>query len=132
MDFVLQNIMWIIVAVISGGLFLWTAVQGEGSGMTPQEAVAVLNKQHGSVIDVRDPGDFAKGRLPNARNVPLLALESRLGELDKLKSRPLIVCGDGGDTAKACAQLKKAGFEQVAALGGGLAAWREAGMPVEK
>lgn len=132
MDFLLHNIMWVVLATVSGVIFLWTSMQGDGSGLSPQDAVALINKQHGVVVDVRDPGDFAKGHLPNARNLPLLGLDARLGELDKLRGRPLIVCGEGGEAAKAVAQFKKAGFEQAVALSGGLAAWREAGMPVEK
>ncbi len=34
------------------------------------------------VVDVREPGEYAAGRVPGARNIPMGHLPSRLGELD--------------------------------------------------
>ena len=38
----------------------------------------------------------------------------------------------GARAARAAAQLRKAGYEKASAVTGGLAAWREAGLPVDK
>jgi len=63
--------------------------------------------------------------------VPLARLDSP--ELVKRKDKPLIVYDDGGErSAKAAAALRKLGFERVVSLTGGLGAWKQAGLPVEK
>ena len=51
----------------------------------------------------------------------------------KKKDRPVIGYCDGTDrSGKALAALKKQGFTRVANLSGGLKAWQDAGLPVEK
>jgi hydroxyacylglutathione hydrolase len=60
---------------------------------------------------------------------------SRLGDADvaKRKERPVIVYCDGTERAsKAVAALKKQGYTRVVNLSGGLKAWQQAGLPVEK
>jgi rhodanese-related sulfurtransferase len=63
--------------------------------------------------------------------MPTAALGERAGELKK--DRPVIVvCNTGSTAGPAAAQLRSAGFAEVFVLAGGLAAWREAGLPVRK
>jgi rhodanese-related sulfurtransferase len=93
----------------------------------------MINHQDAAVIDVRDKVEFDKGHVLNARNVPLAELEGRLREMEKLKRKPLIVCCDKGSrSGGAVATLRKAGHENAVNLAGGLDAWREAGLPVQK
>lgn len=76
------------------------------------------------VLDVRTPDEFAAGHLPNAVNVPIGDLPSRMPEVDKLAGgdhgRSIVVyCQAGGRAAKAKTQLEAAGYSQVV-NGGGL------------
>ena len=58
---------------------------------------------------------------------------SVLGNWKKFKNRPAIVlCQAGGRSHAAIALLKKAGFTEVVVLAGGINAWQQANMPVEK
>ena len=67
-----------------------------------------------------------------ARNIPLGTLEGAKG-LPTNKALPLIVvCATGARAGRAVGLLKKQGYENAHALAGGLAAWREANLPVEK
>ena len=51
----------------------------------------------------------------------------------KNKALPLVVvCPNGAKATRAVGILKKRGYERVQALAGGLAAWREANLPVER
>ncbi|HMW77307.1 MAG TPA: rhodanese-like domain-containing protein, partial [Rhodocyclaceae bacterium] len=60
-------------------------------------------------------------------------LADRVGEIEKFKDRPLILCcASGIRSGKACEQLKKAGFTRLYSLDGGFDAWRQAGLPVRK
>jgi rhodanese-related sulfurtransferase len=67
------------------------------------------------------------------KNIPFGQLEEKLPGLVKNKALPLIlVCPLGARAGRAVAVAKKLGYEQAQCLGGGLKAWREANLPVEK
>jgi rhodanese-related sulfurtransferase len=60
-------------------------------------------------------------------------LKSRLADLEKFKDKPVLVhCATGNRSQGAAKMLKDAGFKEVFNLQGGLGAWQQAGMPVEK
>ena len=68
-----------------------------------------------------------------ARNVPLGQLEKRLPEVVKNKAMPVIlVCPSGARAQRALGTAKTLGYGKAVVLGGGLAAWKEANLPVEK
>ena len=131
MEFLLNNIFWTVLLVVSGTLYLWNLLRSEGGDLSPQDAVNLINRNSGAVIDVRDATDFKDSHIVGARNIPLAQLESRLAELEKSKTKPIVVYGAGSDAERAVKLLRKQGFEQAAGLAGGLKAWTEAGLPVE-
>ena len=97
------------------------------------EAVQLINRQNAVVLDVRDDKEFEEGHIINAVHIPLGLLESRINEIDKHKDKPVIVCCKSGqDSARAGVTLGKQGFEQVYKLNGGIMAWKNANLPVEK
>lgn len=102
------------------------------SGIQPE---ALLQALEGAdpplVLDVRTPGEYARGHVPGARNIPHTEVVDRLGELALERERPVVVyCERGGRAALAEAALRQAGF-RVQHLAGDMAAWRAAGRPVE-
>jgi rhodanese-related sulfurtransferase len=135
-QFLQDNIWLVLAAVVSGVMFLWPSVAKRllrTREVGVAEAVQLINRQDAVILDVREPGEFKAGHIPNARNVPESALAARLKELDKLKGKPILVaCASGSRSAPACSALQKAGFEQVYALSGGMGAWQQAGMPMKK
>jgi rhodanese-related sulfurtransferase len=136
LKFVQDNLWLILIAVASGLGLLWPLVQRRLSGV-PQvgvsQAVQLINRRDAVVIDVREASEYQRGHLRNARHVPLSQLKSRLGELDKWKDKPVLVhCATGNRSHGACVTLRKAGFKEVFNLQGGIGAWQQAGMPVEK
>src|SRR5262249_54268948 len=97
------------------------------------QATLLINQKNALVVDVRDASDYEKGHLLNARHMPLADVAARSAEIEKFKSRPVIVvCERGNRADKAAAALRKQGFDQVFSLGGGVAAWQQAGLPLEK
>ncbi len=124
-------------AVVTGGMLVWPLVSRLIVGSAPQvgalETVQLINRRDALVLDVRDKADFAAGHIPNARNIPLPELGGRLRELEKFKSRPIVInCRSGMGSAGVCGVLKKNGFNEVFTLRGGLNGWVEANLPVEK
>eukprot|EP01034_Spumella_vulgaris_P042575 gene42575-52800_t len=103
------------------------------SAPTPAQAVQLINREKAVVIDVCEAEEFAAGHVGGAKNVPLGQLEERLPSLVKNKSLPVVlVCASGARANRAVAVAKKLGYEKAEALAGGLKAWRDASMPVEK
>jgi rhodanese-related sulfurtransferase len=132
--FLLDNWMLIAIAIASGAMLMWPVVQGAAAaGLAPAGAVQLINRERAVVIDVCQPEEFAAGHVVGARNVPLAELESKLAATVKNKSLPLILtCQSGARSARAVALAKKLGYENVQSLGGGMAGWRAANLPVEK
>lgn len=131
MDFLLQNLFWVVLAGVSAVLLIWNGLRGEGVGISPQDAVHQINREHGVIVDVRDVEAYAASHLIAARHIPFDQLEARLTELEKSKNRPIVVYGAGSSADRAVRMLQQKGFARASALAGGLAAWTEAGMPVE-
>jgi rhodanese-related sulfurtransferase len=132
-DFVRNNLLLFVVAFVSGAMLLWPLFRKSTGGpwVSTSEATHLINREDALVLDVRDPGEYGAGHILGAKNVPL----SRLGDGDiaKRKERPLIVYCDGGERAsKAVSALKKQGFTRVVNLSGGMKAWQQAGLPIEK
>lgn len=134
MDFLLQNWMLVAVAVGSAAMLMWPAFSGgTGAGVSPTEAVQLINRDKAAVIDVCTPQEFAQGHVTGARNIPLDALEQQLPQVIKNKATPLVlVCASGVRSRRAVAIAKKLGYERAVSLAGGMAAWRSASLPVQK
>ena len=134
MKFIIDNWMLITIALVSGALLLMPVIQGAATaGLSPAGAVQLINREKAVVIDICEPTEFAAGHLGAAKNIPLGDLEAKLGNAVKNKKLPLIlVCQSGAPSARAVAIAKKLGFENAQSLGGGLAAWKAASLPVEK
>ena len=133
MNFFVDNWILIFVAFISGGMLVWPMVKRSGGGAVgTAEAVRLINREKGVLIDVCEAAEYAGGHAAGARNVPLSTLEASK-DLPSNKALPLLVmCATGARAGRAAAQLRKAGYENAVAVAGGTAAWREASLPVEK
>ena len=135
MDFVLNNIWWVLAADVSGGMLLWPLVSQRAGGpaVSTLEATQLINRKDALVLDVRSGDEYARGHILNARSVPAAQLAGRIDELQKFKSRPIIVaCQTGTSAVASCTALRGAGFSEVYLLSGGISAWEQAGLPVAK
>ncbi|MGY0196449.1 rhodanese-like domain-containing protein [Leptothrix sp. BB-4] len=132
MSFLIDNWYWLAAAVVSGIALFVPALSGGKAGIAVQDAVRLINREKAVVIDVCTSVEYAGGHIAGSRNIPLDQLEGAKG-LPSNKAQPLVVvCASGKRASRAAAQLAKLGHENVNVLAGGLAAWREANLPVEK
>jgi rhodanese-related sulfurtransferase len=134
LEFLLKNWMLVLTALVSGFFLVWPQIKGKGGAgsIGTAEAVRLINREKAVLIDVSEPDEFAKGHPNGARNVPLGKLEGSK-DLPSNKALPLVVvCPTGSRASRAAGLLRKAGYEKAQPLAGGLDAWREAKLPVEK
>ena len=112
-------------------LFVRNEVARGGRAVTPQELVNLVNRDGAVVVDVRDANEFSQGHIVDAINVPHTALTNRLCELEKYKEKPVVLaCKMGQHAGSAGTTLRKAGFQHIVRLKGGVAEWRNQNLPV--
>lgn len=136
MQFISENILAIVTALFSGFLLFWSVFGNRIRGIREVDCVGatqLINHKGALVLDVREEGEFKSGHLLAARHIPLGKLGGLIGELEKYRTKPIVVvCRSGNRSANACALLGKQGFTEVYNLGGGMIAWQKANLPQEK
>ncbi|MFM7698084.1 MAG: rhodanese-like domain-containing protein [Limnohabitans sp.] len=134
MNFFIENWMLISVAVISGTALLLPALQALGApGLSPTQAVLLINREKANVVDVRSAEEYASGHLIGARHVAVENIAVELAKAVPDKKRPLLlVCASGMRSQKAQRLAVQMGYERVHSLGGGLKNWQDANLPLEK
>jgi rhodanese-related sulfurtransferase len=136
-DFIAQNYLLVALFLVSGAMLFWPEISKligvGGHEIGTLEATRLLNQSGTLVIDVRDEKEYAAGHLPRARHIPLNDLDKKAAELGKFKDKPVILtCRSGPRAASAARALRRAGFANVYQLKGGIAAWQQASLPLEK
>ena len=127
--------MLISIALASGGMLVWPLIAGgmNAGALNANGAVQLINREKAVVVDVCEASEFATGHVTGAKNIPLGELEAKLPGMVKNKALPVIlVCTSGARSNRAVSIAKKLGYEQAQSLGGGLKAWKEANLPVER
>ena len=130
------NMLLFGLAVSSGAMLIWPFISRpfrQSHEVGAFDAVQLINRRDAVVLDVRDTGDYAAGHITGARHISESQLADRMKELEKFKSRPIVVCCRTGTRALVVTgALRKQGFAEAFALRGGIAAWQQASLPLEK
>ncbi|WP_117236254.1 rhodanese-like domain-containing protein [Vibrio maerlii] len=134
-DFFQQNmilsLVWVglVIAVIMNIVKTKTAQYKE---IMPAQLTQMINREEGTVIDIRSKDEFKKGHITDAVHIlPADIKSGSFGSLESKKADPIVVVCKTGQTAITAANdLAKAGFEQVFVLKNGLISWNEANMPL--
>ena len=102
-------------------------------GLRPAELTALVNAESALVVDLRPSAEFEKGHIPGSRNVQMAQFDPENKALAKARSLPVVpVCKAGMTATDAAKRLRKAGFEKVYVLEGGIGAWQQADLPLAK
>jgi len=100
------------------------------SSLTVLELSGRLAKREVVLIDVRQPNEVRRGRVPGSINIPLGQLRDRLHELDP--DRPVaFLCHSGARSSRATGIARKAGYDALN-VRGGMMAWNRAGLTVTR
>lgn len=132
MGFILDNWYLFVLAIGSGALLFIPALsKGTLAGLTPAQAVQLINREKAVVVDIRDPEEFSQSHIKGAKNIPFDQIGQQLAGAVKNKALPLVlVCNSGGRSQRALLAAQKLGYEKTQVLGGGIKAWKAANLPV--
>ncbi len=132
-----RPLFWLGLAVVlvSAGAYaalVWPrqASAGPLSNVSVQELDAAA-RQGALVLDVREPFEYAEGRVPGSVLVPLATVASRAGEFGK-DAPVYLVCRSGNRSLVAAEVLVAAGYRDVRNVTGGMLAWEAVGLPIER
>lgn len=121
MDIVI-NVLIVVLAVA----FLWTRLaptKGVSNITTAELREKMKTKQTGAqFIDVRTPGEYKGNHIKGFKNIPLQQLANKTGELTK-DQEVVVICQSGMRSSQAAKLLKKAGFNNITNVKGGMSAW---------
>jgi rhodanese-related sulfurtransferase len=132
-EFAMNHLILVTAFILVAGYLVFTLVQGDKGSVDPSAATVMINHQDAVVVDVRPSADFHKGHIINAISIPSNGFANQIATLNKHKDKPIIVsCRSGAQSSAACQQLRKAGFEQVYNLKGGILAWQSANLPITR
>lgn len=99
----------------------------------PKNAQKLLSQTNLVVLDIRTPEEFKSYHIAGATNIDFNSsdFEQRISSLDR--SKPYLVhCASGGRSKRSLKIFQKYDFQSVYHLDGGIVAWKDAGLPVEK
>ena len=133
MHFLVQNFGYVALMLLSAGMLAWPEVDrliNGGGEVGTLEATLLMNQKRALVLDLRSADEFGRARIPGARHIPPEELAQKIGDLAKLKGRPVVLVGTR--PVAAMKALRAAGFTEIVQLRGGMSAWQEAGLPVQK
>ena len=113
-----------------------SACQKKENGITLISADSLkkmLNNEHGILLDVRTPQEFAEGHLPGAINIDYKneGFSAALDKLDKTKQYE-VYCRSGHRSGESAVMMTKKGFKKVYDLEGGILKWQEKGFETIK
>lgn len=75
-----------------------------------------------TILDVREPAEYAFNRIPGAKNIPLGELEKRFGELNQ-EDEVYVICRTGNRSDYAAQLLSEKGFKHVRNVLPGMTDW---------
>lgn len=132
-EFAGNHTVLVFALVTSFLLVVFSELRRKAAGVSSVEApdaVRLINND-ATIVDLRSADAFSRGHIVNARNIPADELDAKLEKLQSVKSKPVVlVCDAGVTSTRSTETLKKAGFDSVYGLKGGMAGWSQAGLPV--
>ena len=132
-DFIINNPLLTGAFAALLGLLIFTEMRKGGQSIGTQELTRLMNQDNAVVVDLRDKKEFGRGSITGSVNIPHASIKTRVGELEKYKTVPVVlVDAMGQHSGMAGKQLKEAGFENVVRLNGGISTWQSENLPLVK
>jgi len=106
----------------------------KGLMVSASAAIRLMNNSDDAlIIDLRTVAEYKTGHIRDAKNLPLKDFAADVEKFSAYKDKPVLVyCNSGNTATRAIKLLKNAGYVKINNLEGGIAAWKEANMPLSK
>ncbi len=136
-EFVLSNLLLFAALFVVLALLIKAELDhqaNKGLYLSPSRATRLMNNESDTVVlDIRTAAEFKNGHIKGAKNTPLADFASSVDGLSNDKGKSVLVyCNTGSTATRAIKLLKNAGYEKINNLEGGIAAWKEANLPLSK
>ena len=136
-EFVTNNL--ILFAALLGVLVMLIKAEldhqgNKGTLLSPSMAIRLMNNNADAlIVDIRAAAEYKKGHIKGAKNLPANDFAKNIDSYAEYKDKAVLVyCNSGSTVTRIIKLLKQKGFEKVSNLDGGIAAWKEASMPLVK
>tara|TARA_B100002051_G_C16687805_1_gene613620 strand:- start:971 stop:1399 length:429 start_codon:yes stop_codon:yes gene_type:complete len=132
-QFLIQH--WLLSSLLLVLLLSYISLESQsgagGQRVSASEAINLMNNHSATIIDTRDVDAFQKGHLINAKSIPAANLVADIKKRVKNKTQPiLLVCATGKQSSGLLQQVKRAGYDRVLVLNGGIAEWSRQDYPL--
>lgn len=129
-----QYLLFIALAIVV--IFLVYSYVGDSiagvKSVSADEAVRLFNKD-AKIFDVRASTEFKSGYIGEAENLNANEIIKKLNNTDFTKEGDILLyCASGARSSNAARAVTKAGYSNVHNLSGGILAWQNAGLPINK
>lgn len=123
---------WMLLGLLAvlAGVFFWNEGRRGGQTLGFSAVTRMLNNEEAILLDIREPAEFKAGHITGAINIPHNKMEARGDELEKYRSKTVVVADKMGQHSGAVGrQLRERGYT-VYRLQGGMAEWNGQNLPV--
>lgn len=131
----LWNLIWVLTAVVTGGLFFSTLMPSAVTKMSvPATAIAKLVSSNSALlIDIREKNEFVQGHIPGSKNAPAGTISQYCAsnKIDK-EQVMVLICSNGTRSTQVFKKLLTEGYKKVHILQMGIEGWRSANFPIIK
>ena len=136
-EFVLNNLLLFAALFVVLVLLIKAELDhqaNKGLYLSPTGATRLMNNQSDILLlDLRTAAEFKSGHIKGAKNTPLADFAKSVDSFSDAKDKNILVyCNTGNTATRAMKLLKKAGYEKINNLAGGIAAWKEANLPLAR
>jgi rhodanese-related sulfurtransferase len=132
--FVFVSEQWVLVSLLAILVSALIVVEKKRAGvqLSSHEATRLLNDGSAVIVDLRESKEYSAGHIVDALNIPYAKLKDRAVELEKHKSKTIVLVDKMGQhTGAGVKQLGELGYE-CARLQGGMVEWQSQNLPVVK
>ncbi|KAF1069026.1 MAG: putative protein YibN [Pseudomonas citronellolis] len=132
LEFTIHHYLLVGALVVLLALLAAHELRRGGRALTTRELMALVNAEQAVILDIRPSKEFSSGHIAGSLNIPADKLAQRMSELDKHKTKTIIVVDAMGQQAGVwTSTLLKAGYN-AAKLSGGIGTWRGESLPLVK
>ena len=135
-EFAQNHWMLSLSAAVILALLIFEELKGKAAGLTKlsaQDVSIMLNRESAVVMDLREQKSFLNGHILGSINANKDNLDNELKKISSHKELPLILVSDNdANISNTAAKLRKLNFTKIYMLSGGINAWKEAQLPLNK